>query len=108
MKLIEFIKKNKLYILGLLVLIFFFRSCSRGRTITKMEKETVRMESKIDSLQTINKIQSDSISKFPETLRKERLSIYLSLDDTISRVDRSPQLMGLHQMIKDSVKNLTK
>ena len=59
----------------------------------------VELQDKVDSYES-------KIDSFPERLRKEKLSIYLSLDDTISRVDRGPQLMGLHKMIKDSVKSL--
>lgn len=98
-KFIELIKKYKVYILGALLLFFFFKSCSKSTNIKKLERANVELQSKVDSYES-------KIDSFPERLRKEKLSIYLSLDDTISRVDRGPQLMGLHKMIKDSVKSL--
>lgn len=98
-KFIELVKKYKVYILGALLLFFFFKSCSKSTNIKKLERTNVELQDKVDSYES-------KIDSFPERLRKEKLSIYLSLDDTISRVDRGTQLMGLHKMIKDSVKSL--
>lgn len=98
-KIIELVKKYKVYILGALLLFFFFKSCSKSTNIKKLERTNVELHDKVDSYES-------KIDSFPEKLRKEKLSIYLSLDDTISRVDRGLQLMGLHKMIKDSVKSL--
>ena len=98
-KIIELIKKYKVYILAALLIVFFFKSCSKSSNIKKLERTNVELRSKVDSYES-------KIDSFPEILRKEKLSIYLSLDDTISRVDRGPQLMQLHKMIKDSVKSL--
>lgn len=98
-KIIELVKKYKVYILGALLLFFFFKSCSKSTNIKKLERTNVELQDKVDSYES-------KIDSFPEKLRKEKLSIYLSLDDTISRVDRGTQLMGLHKMIKDSVKSL--
>jgi len=100
-KIIQTIKKYKAYILGALFLIFFFKSCSKSTEIKKLEKIN-------NDLQEVVNSYGSKIDSFPEILRKEKLTIYLSLDDTISRVDRGPQLMGLHKMIKDSVKSLQK
>jgi hypothetical protein len=105
---IEMVKKYKVYILGVLLALFFMRSCSRGVVISKMEKsDKVKIE-EMDSLKSVITLQKNKIDSFAEVLREEKLSIYLYLDDTISRVDRSPQLMGLHKMIKDEVKKLQK
>jgi len=82
-----------------LFVFFFFKSCGKSTDIKKLEKANVELQEKVDRYE-------EKIDSFPEILRKEKLSIYLSLDDTISRVDRGPQLMGLHKMIKDSVKSL--
>ena len=98
-KFIELIKKYKVYILAALLIVFFFKSCSKSTEIKKLEKIN-------NDLQEVVNSYGSKIDSFPERLRKEKLSIYLSLDDTISRVDRGPQLMGLHKMIKDSVKSL--
>jgi hypothetical protein len=98
-KIIELVKKYNVYILALLFVFFFFKSCGKSTDIKKLEKANVELQQKVDRYE-------EKIDSFPEILRKEKLSIYLSLDDTISRVDRGPQLMGLHKMIKDSVKSL--
>jgi len=104
----EFIVKYKMYILSLFLLIFFFKSCSKSSEIRKLNKEISVKNSVTDSLESIIKVKVGYIDSFPEKLRIEKLNIYLSLDDTISRVDRTPQLMGLHKMIKDSVKSFQK
>tara|TARA_Y100000389_G_C17157982_1_gene362924 strand:- start:1 stop:330 length:330 start_codon:yes stop_codon:yes gene_type:complete len=104
----EFIVKYKLYILSAFLLIFFFKSCSKSSEIRKLNKEISIKNNVTDSLENINKIQRRYIDSFPEKLRVEKLNIYLSIDDTISRVDRTPQLMGLHKMWKDSVKSFQK
>ena len=98
-KVIDFIKKNKVYVLGILFVFFFFRSCQKSVSADNLEKSNIELQEKVDRYE-------EKIDSFPEILRKEKLSIYLSLDDTISRVDRGPQLMELHKMIKDSVKSL--
>ena len=104
----SFLSKNKVYILSAFIAIFFMRSCIRGRSNTKLEKSAVNQTEQIDSLSTVIGLHVATIDSFPEILRVEKLNIYLALDDTISRVDRSPQLMGLHTMIKDEVKALQK
>jgi len=107
-KFIELIKKYKIYILASLLLIFFVRSCNRGRQVSKLEKTRNLTIETTDSLLTVIESNNYEIDKFPEVLRVEKLRIYLALDDTISRVDRSPQLMGLHTMIKDEILDLQK
>lgn len=107
-KVINFLKKYKVHILAGLLIIFFFKGCGKSRTISKLEKIEKSNIEMIDSLESVISVKTAKIDSFPEVLRTEKLNIYLSLDDTISRVDRSPQLMGLHKMIKDSVKALQK
>ena len=105
-KFIELIKKYKVYILAGLLVIFFTRSCNRGRQVSKLEKTGNNTTETIDSLLTVIESNNYEIDKFPEVLREEKLTIYLTLDDTISRVDRSPQLMELHKIIKDKILDL--
>ena len=105
-KFIELIKKYKVYILASLLLIFFVRSCNRGRKVSKLEKNENNTTETVDSLVNVIKSKDYKIDSFPEVLREEKLTIYLRLDDTISRVDRSPQLMELHKIIKDEIKEL--
>jgi hypothetical protein len=104
----NFLSKYKIWILAGFLAIFFIRSCNRGRSITKLNKTAIIQTEVADSLQSVIGVKTLKIDSFPEILRIAKLNIYLSLDDTISRVDRSPQLMGLHTMIKDEVKALQK
>lgn len=53
-KIIEFIKKYKIQILILLVLVFFFRSCSKTIKVNRLEKEKKENTHTIDSLKYIN------------------------------------------------------
>ena len=103
-----FLSKYKIWILAGLLAIFFMRSCNRGMSITKLNKSAIVQTEQVDSLTNVISKQSAHIDSFPEIVRVEKLNIYLFLDDTISRVDRSPQLMGLHTMIKDEIKTLQK
>tara|TARA_Y100000389_G_C17417490_1_gene494631 strand:- start:113 stop:421 length:309 start_codon:yes stop_codon:yes gene_type:complete len=100
-KIIEFIKKYKIYILSALLLILFFKSCSKSGDIRKMEK-----------LNDIQSIQIDSLSKktdsIPEIIRVEKINIHLEYDDWISSKDRGSQLMELHFLVKDNIKELQK
>ena len=104
----NFLVKYQVWILSILLAIFFMRSCSRGRSVSRLEKSQYTNVEMIDSLKNIVNDRDKQIGEFPEIIRGTKLQIYLHLDDTISRVDRSPQLMGLHKMIKDSVKALQK
>lgn len=107
-KIKKFLVKYKVWVLSILLAVFFVRSCSRGRSMNRLEKSQYSNVELIDSLKIVVDNKNKQISEFPEIIRGAKLAIYLHLDDTISRVDRSPQLMGLHKMIKDSVKSLQK
>jgi len=107
-KIKELFNKYKVYILAGLLVIFFFKSCSKSRDISKFErKEKVQVEI-TDSLSTIISVQKARLDSFPEIIRNEKLSVYLGLDDKISRLDRGRQMMELHTTIKDSILTLQK
>ncbi len=109
MKLVELIKKYKIYILSFLVVIFFFKSCGKSRTIAKLEKNQKHHPELIDSLEQTIAIKRSEIDAFPEVLRKEKLSIHLMYNDTISKLDRTPQTMWLQKSITlPSIKRLQK
>lgn len=103
---VNFLKKYHVYILAGLLVIVFFRSCGKSRDINKLEKSEATKIEVIDSLNLVISSQSAKLDSIPEIIREEKLSIYLMLDDTISRVDRTPQLMGFHTLIKDKIKDL--
>mgnify|MGYP003650572886 FL=1 len=107
-KIKELIKKYKLYILGGLLIVFFIRSCGRGVSISKMGKVDVAQVEEIDSLENTIKIKDQRIDSFPEILRQEKLNIHMGYDDYISKKDRGEQLMEIHMIVKDNIKELQK
>lgn len=107
-KLIELLKKYKFYIVLVFAFLFYFKSCSKSRTISKMEISEKQMVQELDSITNIVKQQRAKIDSFPEILRTEKMKCYLGLDDKISRLDRKPQMMKLHATIKDSILVLQK
>jgi len=102
----DFLIKYKFYIICAILAIVFIRSCGKSRNINRFEKAETEFTNSIDSLSNIIVINNAKLDSIPELLRTDKLSIYLALDDTISRVDRTPQLMGFHTLIKDKIKSL--
>ena len=47
-KVIDFIKKNKVYVLGILFVFFFFRSCQKSVSVDNLEKSNVELQEKVD------------------------------------------------------------
>jgi hypothetical protein len=106
MKFIELLKKYKVYILAGLLVIFFFRSCSKSTQVRKNDKVVTEKEMIIDSLQNIVNTQRETINLFPEIVREEKITIHSEYDNYISEKDRGEQLMELHMMIKKNLKEL--
>lgn len=94
--LIDFLKKNQVAILSILVFFFFIRSCGNARDAKKLERSNKILVERIDSLNLVVQSKNLEIYQFPETLRLKSLSIHQEYDLWISKRDRSPQLMELH------------
>ncbi len=107
-KIIELLKKYKLYILLSLLVIFFFRSCSKSGQVTKLEKLNKQKTVVIDSLSLLVKNQNDSINNITEIVRQEKIKVHTEYDNWISAKDRGPQLMELHSIVKNKLKELQK
>jgi hypothetical protein len=107
-KVIEFIKKHKIYILSGLLFIFFVRSCSKSGDIRKLEKTKTKNEQTIDSLTQLVNGQKDTISNISEVIRQEKLKIHRDYDNYISSKDRGSQLMELHMVVKKNIQDLEK
>lgn len=105
---INLIKKYKLYILGGLLVIFFFRSCQKSTEIRKLNKLDGKKVEMIDSLNNVINQKQEKIDSFPEKIRIEKINIHLEYDSWISSKDRGQQLMKLHQVVKDNIKELQK
>jgi hypothetical protein len=106
MKFIEILKKYKVYILSALLIIFFFRSCSKSVKAGKMEDKVIKNELVIDSLQMVVNTKDVVINGFPEVLRKEKIKVHSVYDNYISEKDRGEQLMELHMIVKENLKEL--
>ena len=100
-KFIELVKKYKVYILSGLLLIFFFKSCSKSTDIKKLDKLSTTQKIQLDSL-------NSKIDSIPEIIRVEKINIHLEYDEWISSKDRGSQLMELHSIVKNNIKNLQK
>tara|TARA_R110002126_G_scaffold184878_2_gene333282 strand:- start:380 stop:712 length:333 start_codon:yes stop_codon:yes gene_type:complete len=105
---INLVKKYKLYILSVLLVIFFFRSCSKSAEIKRLNRDGGFSVENIDSLQTIINKKEQKIDSFPELLRVEKINIHLEYDGWISSKDRGPQLMELHPIVKNNIKESQK
>ena len=104
----ELFNKYKVWILATLLLVFFLKSCGKARQISKFERKEKAQVEMTDSLTSVINIQKSRLDSFPEIMRNEKLSVYLGLDDKISRLDRGRQMMILHTTIKDSILTLQK
>jgi hypothetical protein len=100
-KFIELVKKYKVYILSGLLLIFFFKSCSKSTDIKKLDKLSTTQKFQLDSL-------NSKIDSIPEIIRVEKINIHLEYDEWISSKDRGSQLMELHSIVKNNIKDLQK
>ena len=107
-KVIEFVKKYKIHILTSLLVIFFFRSCSKSGDVRKLEKVNISTTKIVDSLTTVIKGQKDTINNISEVIRIEKIKIHTEYDNYISSKNRGEQLMELHKIVKQNLKNLEK
>jgi len=107
-KIIEFVKKYKIYILASLLVIFFFRSCSKSSEVRKLEKYCIKTTGVIDSLTTVINGQKDTINNISEVIRIEKIKVHTEYDNYISSKDRGEQLMELHKIVKNNLKDLEK
>jgi len=107
--LIDFLKKHGTKILVILLVISFFRSCSGGRSIKKLERSNKSLVEQVDSLNTVIKEKDKEIAHFPEEIRLKSLSIHQEYDLWISKRDRGPQLMELHNdFVKPKIQEFSK
>ena len=107
-KIIEFVKKYKVYILATLCLIFFFRSCQKSGEIRKMGKNNTENSTVVDSLENVISVQKKTIDNIPNLIIDEKLKVHTEYDNYISGKNRSEQLMELHMVVKNNIKNLEK
>ena len=107
-KIIEFVKKYKIHILTTLLGIFFLRSCSKSGDVRKLEKSNIKQTEVIDSLTTVVNGQKDTINNISEVIRLEKIKTHIEYDNYISGKNRGEQLMELHMVVKQNIKELQK
>ena len=107
-KFIDLVKKYKVYILTILLLFYFFRSCSKSTEIKKLTREVNNNDLVVDSLKNEIKLRQQKIDSVPEIIRIEKINIHLEYDEWISSKDRGQQLMELHSIVKNNIKKLQK
>ena len=107
-KSIEFVKKYKIHILTTLLVIFFLRSCSKSGDVRKLEKSNIKQTEVIDSLTTVVNGQKDTINNISEVIRLEKIKVHVEYDNYISGKNRGEQLMELHMIVKQNIKELQK
>jgi hypothetical protein len=96
-KIIELVKKYNVYILASLLVVFFFRSCSKSVKVGRLEKEVVKYQ---DSLDVVKK------HSFNEGLvigaDKEKELILDFMDDEL----RSPQNLKVRTKFEELHNNI--
>lgn len=105
---LEFLKKYKVHILSGLLIIFLFRSCTKTGQINKLEKNNKKNQVKIDSLSKILLEQDKVINNISDVVKEEKLKVHTFYDNWISEKDRGEQLMELHKLVKQNIKELEK
>lgn len=105
---LEFLKKYKIHILSGLLIIILFRSCSKTGQITKLEKNNEKNQVKIDSLSKVLLEQDKVINNISEVIKQEKIKVHTFYDNWISEKDRGEQLMELHKLVKQNIKELEK
>ena len=94
-KFIDLVKKYKIYILSILLLFYFFKSCSKSTDIKKLTKEVDNNGIVVDSLNNQIKLRQQKIDSFPEVMRVEKINIHLEYDELdISVRDRGSTVNG--------------
>ncbi len=100
-KIKDFFSKHGLIAFVALFLIMSIRGCSKNSKISRLEKEKVKLESSIDSLNGL--IMSPEQKKTIEW--EYGVSVYNDINDEIFKLNRSEQMMDFQQSV--IIKNRT-
>lgn len=81
-KLINFIKKHKIYILSFLLLFFLIRSCSKSGEIKKLSKQIIEYNAREDSIFKSKSLSIDSAYNqgYIDGMNKENQNILNHID----------------------------
>jgi hypothetical protein len=107
---INFINKYKVHILSSLIFITLFRGChfknSTKRVLKQHNEYVEKKDSVLQEYMGIIEEQKNIITQYHKTLKKEKMDIHLFYDNWISSKDRGQQLMELHIVVRDNIRNL--
>jgi hypothetical protein len=84
---IEFLKKHKTKLLILLVVIFFFKSCGGSKDIKDLERKHMI---EIDEIKKNNELDKN------KSYKEGQVNAFNIVIDDVSKIDRPPVLMNLH------------
>lgn len=101
-----FLTKYKFYLVTILLLLIWVRSCSKSGNIRKLTKVNTELNQMILSKDSTNNLHKQIIDSFQYKLHKSNLSIHQEYDLWISQKDRGQQLMELHMIVKDNIRKL--
>ncbi len=91
-KIVEFVKKHKVYILSALVLVLFFRTCSKSNQIKRLDKTVITYS---DSISVVKENSYNQGLK--DGANKEKESILDFMDDEL----RSPQNLRVREKFEE-------
>jgi hypothetical protein len=106
--LVEFLKKYKIHILSMFLFIFLVRSCSKSGQVNRLGKLNTKKSEVIDSLKLVIEGKNDTINNISEVIKQEKIKVHTEYDNYISEKDRGEQLMELHKIVKNNLKELSK
>jgi len=84
---IELIKKHKIKLLTLLVVIFFFKSCGGSRDLKNLNN---KHKIELDEIKKNNELEKNKAYK------EGQINAFDVVIDDVSKIDRPPVLMNLH------------
>lgn len=91
-KIVEFVKKHKVYILSALVLVLFFRTCSKSNQIKRLDKTVITYSD------SISVVKENSYNQgLEDGANKEKESILDFMDDEL----RSPQNLRVREKFEE-------
>jgi hypothetical protein len=94
-KITNFISKNGIIIIPLLLLIMSIQTCTKNGKIKRLTKENIKMESKVDSLSFL--IPTEDNLKLNDF--KSQYRVYDKINNEMSKLNRQEQMMTFQNEI---------
>jgi hypothetical protein len=88
-KIKNFVSKNALMIVGLLLLVMFMQTCNKNGKIRRLTKQKTQLEIQKDSLAVL--VPSEENVKLNDF--KSQYAVYDKINNEMSKLNRQPQMM---------------